>query len=346
MTDRGITFRQRALVLVAALILIGAASSLYLTTLQPRLESTLVVYGPKGIRSFANQAVKAFSEKYGVNATFTHHGMGSIEIANRLVSEKASPTADVILGLPEFYAKPVIEAGVLEKYSPPNLEEIPSSKVWDQSGHILPVDEGYIVVVYNETIIAEKGLPAPSTLDDLLDSRYKGLVMYPNPVTSGTGLSFLTWVLTEKGEDAGWPYLEKLKENVVFYPSGWTEAMDAFIKGEVAVGVMFNTDTVYSETPNLNSTMAKGFVYREGIALVKGAPHKEAAKKFIEFMLGKEGQDLAAPHGYVYPVRPDAALSGDVEKARVPSNLVTFNPSLAGNADVWREKWEREIKGA
>jgi thiamine transport system substrate-binding protein len=340
------SFRTRALAVVAVLVLITAVSALYLGTQQPKLEGTLIVYGPKGIRSFANEAVRVFSQRYGVNATFVHYGMGSIEIANRLISEKSSPTADVILGIPEFYAKPVIESDVLEAYSPPNLGEIPLNKIWDPSGHILPVDEGYIVIVYNETIVAERHLPVPSTLDDLLDPRFKGLLIYPNPLTSGTGLSFLTWVLTEKGEDAGWQYLHRLKENVIFYPSGWTDAMDAFIRGEAAVGVMFNTDTVYSETPNLNSTMSRGFVYREGIALVKGAPHKEAAKKFIEFMLSKEGQDLAAPWGYVYPVRPDATLSGDVARARTPSSLVSFNPSLGGNADVWRDRWNREILGS
>lgn len=345
MAARGLAFRQRLVVLLAGLILIGVASSLYLTLLQPQLEPSLVVYGPKGIRTFANKAVTVFSGKYGVNASFVHYGMGSIEIANKLISEKDHPMADVIMGLPEFYARPVIEAGVLEKHRPPNLREIPASKIWDSSGYIVPMDEGYVVIVYNETMISERHVPAPSTLDDLLDPRFRGLVTYPNPVTSGTGLSFLTWVLKEKGEAGGWEYLDRLKGNIVFYPSGWTEAMDAFIKGEAAVGVMFNTDTVYSETPDLNSTMQKGFVYREGIALVKGAPHSEAAKKFIEFMLSKEAQDIAGPYGYVYPVRPDAlgSLKDDIAKARLPEELVRFDASLAGNADVWRKKWQQEI---
>lgn len=341
-----LTFRQKALVLVLVLITIGAASSLYLAWLQPRLENTLIVYGPQGISSFAEEAVRVFSQKYpDVNATFVNYGLGSVAIANKLISEKDSPIADVIMGLPEFYARPVLEAGVLEKYEPPNLGEIPQEKIWDQSRTILPMDEGYIVIVYNETILTGKGLPIPSTLDDLLDPRYKGLVVYPNPVTSGTGLSFLNWVMSAKTEEAGWQYLMRLKENVLAYPRGWTAAMDMFIRGEAAIGIMFNTDTVYSPAPNLNSTMVEGFAYQEGIALVKGAPHKEAAKKFIEFMLSEDGQSLAAPYGYVYPVRGDVTPTGDLARARKPSHVITFDLSLGGKADEWRQRWQREILG-
>jgi len=323
------------------LVILGV-SVLYLVLQQPP-PARLIVYGPEGIEGMASGLITEFERRYNVIVAFAHYDMGSIAIANKLISEKGNPVADVIIGLPEFYAKQVLDAGVLEAYTPTNLSMIPESEIWDKTGHIFPVDKGYILITYNETIISERGLPIPKTLDDLLNPQYKGLVFYQDPTSSGTGLSFLVWVLSEKGTEPGFAFLEQLEPSVKMHPSGWTTSIVALKTGEVAVGSMFNTDVEYEEVPHLESAAAVGFVYREGIALVKGAKNTELAKKFIDFVLGVDGQNIVAPAGYMYPVNPYASFPSLASCPR-PQVEITFNSSIAGDVVEWLDRWSREIK--
>lgn len=337
-----IGWRVTAAIVVAASAIVVSVLYLYLS--QPKLEDTLVVYGPRGITGLATALINAFKNKYpDVNVTFISYGMGSVEIANKLILEKDSPVADVIIGLPEFYAKVVVDAGVLEPYRPQNLSLIPGEEIWDPSGTVLPMDKGFVIITYNSTIISRLGLTPPERLDDLLRPEYRGLVFYQDPTSSGTGLSFLTWVLSVKGVDEGFNFLKQLEQNVKTHPSGWTTSIIALKSGEVAIGPMFNTDVGYEETPNLTSRVVEGFVYREGIALVRNAKHPEIAKKFIEFTLSTEAQNLVAPEGYMYPVNPLASVEF-FSYAPIPLNKVTFNSELAGNVEQWLDRWRREIK--
>lgn len=336
---------SRSAIALSIVVVLFASSVLFLALRQPELENTLIVYGPQGISGMATALLQEFQKKYNVNATFISYDMGSIDIANKLISEKGNPIADVIIGVPEFYAKQVIDANVLEIYAPPELSAIPSSEVWDKTGHILPMDKGYVLITYNQTILSQKGLPIPRTLDDLTNEQYKGLVFYQDPSTSGTGLSFLVWVLSTKGTENGFTFLTQLESNVKLHPPDWTSSIIALQRGEVAIGSMFNTDVEYVEVPKLESAAAEGFVYREGIALVAGAKHTEIAKKFIEFALSVEGQNIVAPAGYMYPVNPDASFSA-IAQAPIPHTLVTFNSSIAGNVVEWLDRWRREVKGA
>ena len=291
----------------------------------------------------ATALIDEFQRRYNVIVAFVHYDMGSIGIANKLISEKGNPIADVIIGLPEFYAKQVLDADVLESYTPANLSMIPENERWDKTGHIFPVDKGYVLITYNETIISEKGIPIPRTLDDLLRSEYKGLVFYQDPSSSGTGLSFLVWVLSVKGTEPGFAFLKALEPSVKMHPSGWTTSIVALKAGEVAIGSMYNTDVEYVEVPHLKSAAVEGFVYREGIALVKGAKNSEIAKKFIEFVLGVDGQNIVSPAGYMYPVNPDAS-SSSLSSSPKPQVEITFNPSIAGNVIEWLDRWRREVK--
>ena len=334
----------RIMLASAAAVLAIVSSILYLQLSQPRLEDTLIIYGPRGISGLATAFVREFKNRYpNVNVTFISYGMGSIEIANKLILEKDSPVADVIMGIPEFYAKTLIDAGVLEPYRPQNISLIPVDEIWDHTGTVIPMDKGYVIITYNSSILARLGLPPPERLDDLLRPEYKGLVFYQDPTSSGTGLSFLVWVLSVKGVEEGFSFLKQLEHNVKTHPSGWTSSIMALKKGEVAIGPMFNTDVGYEETPNLTSMAVEGFVYREGIALVKNAKHPEIAKKFIEFVLSTEAQNLIAPEGYMYPVNPKASVEL-FSYAPIPSEKVTFNAEIAGSVEQWLEKWRREIK--
>lgn len=330
-----------ALVVVA--VLIGVV--LALQAGQRGGENRLVIVGPAGIGDLGRELARRFSERYGVNATFVALG-GAVEMVNELVRAGESPPWDVAIGIPEFYYRQLVDRGLLYCFKPANLGEIPSGEVWDPSGCVYPLDKSYIGIVYNATLLGRLGVPPPSGLDDLLRPEYRGLVTYPSPVTSGTGLAVLAWVMSVKGEGEGWRYLKALSANVarLGYPTGFTPLRNALKRGEVAVALSWYSHAIDPGTPHMRAVTSSAFLYREGLAVLRNARHRDLAVKFVEFALSKEGQDLVDPYNYMLPVRPDALVKNN-QGLPQPQSVVVYDQALGAKADEWRLRWQREVAG-
>lgn len=261
----------------------------------------------------------------------------------RGVRNRDNPPWDVAIGVPEFYYMVLIERGVL--YCPGfKVEGVPAEEYWDPHGCVYPLDKSYIGIVYNETALAARGLKPPQTLDDLLKPEYRGLVTYPNPVQSGTGLAVLSWVMSVKGEEEGWRYLKQLAGQIskIGYPSGFTPLRSALKRGDVLIALSWYSHAIDPGTPNIKAATYSAFLYREGVAVLKNARNRDLAVEFVKFALSKEGQDLVDPYNYMLPVRPDAVIKNNKGLPQ-PQSVVVYNSALGAKADEWRLRWQREI---
>lgn len=99
-------------------------------------------------------------------------------------------------------------------------------------------------IIMNPKVLAEKGLPAPGSYQDLLDPQYKGLISMPSPISSGTGYMFLRQLVNEWGEDEAFDYFEKFSENVLQYTSSGSGPVNALIQGEAAIGLGMTSQAV------------------------------------------------------------------------------------------------------
>ncbi|WP_287069446.1 extracellular solute-binding protein [Pyrobaculum aerophilum] len=330
--------------LLAVLIIVAIIVSIYLAFTAYRQTSVkkLVIVGPAGISDLGTALAKKFSEKYGVNATFVPLG-GAVEMVNELVRNKDNPPWDVAIGVPEFYYTVLIDKDVL--YCPGiKIEGIPQEEYWDPHMCVYPLDKSYIGIVYNASALAKMGIQPPRTLDDLLKPEYKGLITYPNPVQSGTGLAVLSWIMSVKGEEGGWTYLKQLKGQIakIGYPSGFTSLRNALKRGEVLIALSWYSHAIDPGTPNMKASTYSAFLYREGVAVLKNSKNRELAVEFLKFALSKEGQDLVDPYNYMLPVRPDAVIQNNKGLPK-PESVVVYNPALGAKADEWRLRWQREI---
>ena len=137
----------------------------------------------------------------------------------------------------------------------------------------------------------------PQSWDDLTKPEYKGLIAISNPTTAGTAYTALVTLLLLKGEDKGWEYLAKLHKNIAQYTKSGSAAGQLAGQGEVAIGIVFLHDSVmFAEEgfPVKPVAPADGTGYEiGGISLIKNAPHKENAKKFIDWALTPGTQTIA-----------------------------------------------------
>jgi iron(III) transport system substrate-binding protein len=134
------------------------------------------------------------------------------------------------------------------------------------------------------------------SLDDFLNSKWKGKVGFLDPRTPGSGQSIWSFLWDVKGES----YLRKLVQQDLFVSRDQRQLADALAKDKLAIalGVSFYTlegfitaNLPVKELPKLK----EGAPASNGsgvIGIVKNGPHPNAAKVFVNWLLGKQGQEL------------------------------------------------------
>ncbi len=91
--------------------------------------------------------------------------------------------------------------------------------------------------VVNTAELERLNLAIPTSYKDLIKPEYKGLIVMPNPFSSGTGLfNVSTWIQLW-GEEAAWSYMDALNENISQYPHSGSAPTRLVVQGEAAIGL-------------------------------------------------------------------------------------------------------------
>jgi len=258
-------------------------------------ENLLVLYGSPD-RDWVAAVAAKYEKDTGSKVQWIR--ASSNEMYARIEAEKANPMGDVWFGGtgdPHFDAA---VKGLTEPYCTPMMPEL---REWmrDPIGgcRTIGLYAGPLGWAVNEGLLKKLGKPMPQTWDDLGNPDYKGLVAVSNPNTAGTAYTTLVTLLLLKGEEKGWDYLAKLHQNISQYTKSGSAAGQLAGRGEAAIGIVFLHDAVmYAEEgfPVKPVAPADGTGYEiGGLSLIKGAPHKENAKKFIDWALTPDTQAIA-----------------------------------------------------
>jgi iron(III) transport system substrate-binding protein len=132
--------------------------------------------------------------------------------------------------------------------------------------------------------------------DDLLNAKWKGKIGILDPRSPGAGTATWAFFLKTKGED----YLRKLGAQEMFLSRDQRQLADSLAKGKIALTIGL---TYYTFLPFIKAglpvkplpDMKEGTYTSCGssaLSVVKGSPHPNAAKVFVNWLLGKEGQEL------------------------------------------------------
>jgi len=167
--------------------------------------------------------------------------VSSSTIAAKVIEEGENCTCDIICSE---------EYGYLEKCGDnlATLEDFDFSIFLDE---LVPESHKYTpevknggCIILNNSILKEKGLPAPKSYKDLLDSKYEGLISMPSPTSSGTGYMFLRQLSNEWGEDKAFDYFESLTKNILQYTESGSGPVNALVQGEAAIGLGMTSQAV------------------------------------------------------------------------------------------------------
>ncbi len=169
------------------------------------------------------------------------------------------------------------------------------------------------VMIVNTEVLAQLGIEVNSYAD-LLQPQLKGKIISADPANSSSAFQCLIGMLYGMGNGdpmskEAWEFIDKflqIKGSVAANSS--SQVYNGVANGEYAVGLSYEDPCVElqakGEKPVKVIYAAEGTVYPgESVQIIKGAPHMEAAKKFVDFVLSEESQRAVAAALNLRPLR-------------------------------------------
>ncbi|WP_068086893.1 ABC transporter substrate-binding protein [Polycladidibacter stylochi] len=263
---------------------------------------TLVLYTSQPSKD-AQQTVDAFmAANPDIKVDWVRDGTTKIMAKLRAEFAAGAPKPDVLLIADLVTMEGLKREGRLAPVTTAPVQGY-DKRLFDNDFHYFSTKLITTGIVYNS-----KSPVKPSSWQDLTKPELKGLVAMPSPLTSGAATIHME-AMTQNNT-LGWSYYENLAANNVKPKGGNGGTFKAVASGEKMVGVVVDFLPIREK--------AKGspveFVFpsegvsavTEPVAVLETAKNKDAAAKFVHFLLSKEGQQLAADQGYL-PAHPKVA---------------------------------------
>lgn len=196
------------------------------------------------------------------------------------------------------------DQGRFVKYTPPNAAALrPEFRELDKGGTYFATLSELVVPIFNTNKV--KADEAPRNWTDFLDPKWRNQVAVGHPAFSGT---VGTWVVAMK-KLYGWDYFTKLEKNKPLIGRSVNDAVGVVTSGErsVAIGPSgLSQVTAAKGNPVGISLPTDGAVLIVSpSAIMANAPHPNAAKLFMNFLLGPEMSRISGDARRL-PVRTDA----------------------------------------
>jgi iron(III) transport system substrate-binding protein len=213
--------------------------------------------------------------------------------------------ADLVWTAEPAYFEELKQRGLITKYMSPAAKDIP--KVFhDPDGYYIGARILSIGLMYNTNLVKEA--EAPKDWNDLLSSKWKNQIVHASPLYSGSATATVTG-LTQSPK-FGWNYYKNLAKNGCQVIKGQSGAARKIAGGEYkgGIGLDYTVRKMNAKGSPIQFVYPKGGTVTWGspIAIFKDSKQKDAAKKFIDFVVSPQGQKFLITE-YIVSVNPNVA---------------------------------------
>ena len=241
---------------------------------------------------FAEPILKNFERDTGIHvrAAYDTEEAKSTGAMNRLIAEKNNPQADVYWANEPIRAEVLKQRGISAPYKSPNAAGIPDT-FKDPDGYWTGFSARARVLVVNRKLKQK-----PDTILAYTDPRWKGRMVITNPLF-GTTTSQVAALFTVWGDTKGKEFLKKMKANKVKVSTNNGESADFVAAGEYDFSLVDSDDVVNRMKqgkpvemvyPDQGKDQLGCMIVPNATVLIKGAPHPQAARKLIDYLLSPE----------------------------------------------------------
>lgn len=312
-------------------------------------EGEVVVYGNTDV---AGPVVAGFERRFP-RVKVRYRELTATAIQDAIVSEAATgrPVADLAWSSSMDIQVKLVNDGYAQAYRSPGAARLPRWAVWRDAGFGITAEP--IGFAYNRRLLSPA--EAPKSHADLLRAirenpeRWRGKIAMYDPAASGVGFMYMS-------------------ADIQVYPDAWTLMGEIgrtrpglYVPGGAILGRVSSGQHLLAY--NMNSSYAAAWASRDPeigyvtpsdyhftisrIAFItRSAPHPNAARLFLDYLLSEEGQEklregrltpiLAAPTGPQpaggRPIRVGPALLANLDQARRARLLAQWRAGLSPEA--------------
>lgn len=335
-----------------AFIVAGLVALPAVTTLRVSAQQQQITVYCSILEEQCREGVAIFERATGIRVLMVRKSTG--EAYAQIKAEATNPKADVWWGGP---AEPHLQAGeegLLDGYATPVNAQLHdwAQRLAAQSGNRTSgIYLGALGIGYNVDVLKKKNLPEPKCWADLLAPGLRDEVQMADPNSSGTAYVMLATLVQLMGEDKGFDYMKALHRNISQYTKSGIAPVKGVALGETAVAIGFMHDLltqILDGAPIKTVAPCEGTGYETGaVSMIKGSRNVEAARKFFDFALSPEAQNInvklkinSIPSNKASTVAPEAPKLSEIK-------LIDYDTAKYGAASERRRllaKWTQDVQ--
>jgi iron(III) transport system substrate-binding protein len=285
---------------------------------------------------------EAFTKDTGIKVNVISASSG---LEQRIKAEGGNSPADVLLTVDIARLEAAVESGITQALNSKMVEEVVPVAYRDPNGQWTAVAMRARVVYASKVRVPQTSI----TYEELADPKWKGKIC----IRSGQHMynnALFAAVIAKHGEAKAEEWLKGLKANLAQKPSGGDrETARDIAAGKCDLGIgntyywalMNDKDADKKPWADATKVILPTFqgggthVNVSGVALIKTAPNKANAVKFIEWMVGTQAQPMHADMTYEYPIRAGVPINktiagyGALQADPMPLSQVAANRKKA-----------------
>ena len=265
-----------------------------------------------------------FKKKTGVVVEPVAAGSGVL--MRRLSAEKAHPLGDIIWGVSRSLLQ--TNKSYFQPYASANKAATPAE--YRDPDDLWIGNNLHLLVILQNTKLVPEG-QGPKSWADLLDPKWKGKIAFTDPANSGSAYATVTMLVDLwGGGDAGWKKVGQLFKNLKVLNRS-SLVFQGVGNGEYPLGISLEyAGPLWAKggAPEKVVYPADGTTFSmEGVAIIKGGPNTENAKKFVDFINAKETRETILKATFRRPTR------SDVDLTKLPGNMPPMSSVKLVNYD-------------
>lgn len=291
-------------------------------------EGTVVLYGDIG-PTLRVKLGEAFKRKFGVDTEFVPGKPP--EIAPKYLTERTANLSlcDILITGQTTTLTVLKPRKVLASPRPSLiLPEVLDSKAWpngalpflDKDQLALALIAGYVRFITINTELVKEG--EITSYADLLNPKWKGKIVLFDPSIPGNGGTWLVFTMLKAyGREAGEKYLRQLAQQGVTVTRDARFSGESVARGKYAIGIgtalQVEQDLAQAHAPIAWAHLKEGGMVIPGayvVALPDKPAHPNAAALMMNFLLSKEGQQIASDAMGLPAMRRDLTLTRKLEE--------------------------------
>ncbi|MBI4333459.1 MAG: extracellular solute-binding protein [Chloroflexi bacterium] len=249
-----------------------------------------------------DNVIRAFKEKYGISVEVSTGG--SAQLGQKVLAERRAGifNYDATVQGTNFGINLMKPVDAFDPAEPALiLQEIKDPKAW-LGGEFPWFDRARTMIPFfarlDTNLSVNTSLVKPGEITaykDVLDPKWKGKIILRDPTTVGTGSGWFR----ENGKDLGTDFMRALVKQELIFSENDRQCVEWLARGKGSILIAGSADQLTffmkegSPVEIIDARDSRTFSPSSGIvSLVNRAPHPNAARLFINWILTREGQTL------------------------------------------------------